>query len=58
MICCNTFQELGLAPGTPVSSSLIDAHSGALGMLAGAGNSFLGRLGLVSGQWVNHKRIG
>ena len=41
--------ELGLEAGTPVSASLIDAHAGALGMLAGAGTS-LGRLGLVSGE--------
>ena len=42
-------QGLGLEAGTPVSSSLIDAHAGALGMLAGAGDT-LGRLGLVSGE--------
>ena len=41
--------ELGLEPGTAVSTSLIDAHAGALGMLAGAGDT-RGRLGLVSGE--------
>ena len=42
---------LGLEAGTPVSSSLIDAHAGALGMLAGAGaGDTLGRMGLVSGE--------
>ena len=44
---------LGLEAGTPVSSSLIDAHAGALGMLAGAGaGDTLGRLGLVSGEAI------
>ena len=41
--------DLGLCPETPVSTSLIDAHAGALGMLAGATNIY-GRLGLVSGK--------
>ena len=44
-------EDLGLEAGTPVSSSLIDAHAGALGMLAGAGEAETrGRLGLVSGE--------
>ena len=41
--------DLGLSPETPVSTSLIDAHAGALGMLAGA-RDVHGRLGLVSGK--------
>ena len=42
-------RELGLEAGAALSSSLIDAHAGALGMLAGAGDT-RGRLGLVSGE--------
>ena len=53
----NTCQELGLASGTPVSSSLIDAHAGALGMLAGAGNDYLGRLGLATYRGSRASRI-
>ena len=43
-----TGAELGLEPGTHVSTSLIDAHAGALGMLAGC-DSGVGKLGLVTG---------
>ena len=50
--------ELGLEPGTPVSTSLIDAHAGALGMLAchppGVEEDKIGRLGLVSGTSTCH----
>ena len=47
--------ELGLEPGTAVSTSLIDAHAGALGMLAcSEGGEVEGRLGLVTGTSTCH----
>lgn len=49
--------ELGLDTGTAVSTSLIDAHSGALGMLAcqyPGSEDVVGRLGLVSGTSTCH----
>ena len=46
-------EEMGLNPGTPVAASLIDAHAGSLGMLAGE-NEFTGKLGLVSGTSTCH----
>ena len=45
--------ELGLTCDTSVGASLIDAHAGALGMLAGVSDS-VGRLGLVSGTSTCH----
>ena len=45
--------ELGLTCDTSVGASLIDAHAGALGMLAGVSDT-LGRLGLVSGTSTCH----
>jgi ribulose kinase len=50
-------RDLGLEPGTAVGASLIDAHAGALGLLAspGPGDGGLpGRLGLVCGTSTCH----
>ena len=46
--------QLGLSPGTAVSTSLIDAHAGALGMLGCEGGEVVGRLGLVTGTSTCH----
>ena len=46
-------RELGLCEGTRVGASLIDAHAGALGLLASPGG-LLGRLGLVCGTSTCH----
>jgi FGGY-family pentulose kinase len=53
--------ELGLAPGTPVAISIIDAHAGGLGMLGAAvggqvpdAASFERRLALISGTSSCH----
>jgi len=47
--------ELGLAPGTPVAASLIDAHAGALGVLAATPlPSVEGTLAIVSGTSSCH----
>jgi FGGY-family pentulose kinase len=47
--------ELGLAPGTPVAASLIDAYAGALGTLAAADpDSGGGRLALIAGTSACH----
>lgn len=31
--CCMCFQEMGLLAGTPVGTSLIDAHAGGVGVM-------------------------
>ncbi|MEO1249685.1 MAG: FGGY-family carbohydrate kinase [Pseudomonadota bacterium] len=43
--------ELGLRPGTPVAVSAIDAHAGAIGVLASgaAGKPTFGRLAMITG---------
>jgi hypothetical protein len=33
MLATFKFQELGLLPGTPVGTSLIDAHAGGVGVM-------------------------
>ena len=33
MLVISNFQELGLLPGTPVGTSLIDAHAGGVGVM-------------------------
>lgn len=45
--------ELGVAPGTPVAASLIDAYAGALGALYAGGQS-PGRLSLIAGTSACH----
>ena len=48
--------ELGLLPGTPVASSLIDAHAGALGILGAAGSIYPidRRLAVIAGTSACH----
>lgn len=41
--------DLGLRPGTPVASSLIDAYAGALGTLGAGGTAPPGRLAVIAG---------
>ena len=47
---------LGVAPGTPVATSLIDAHAGALGMLGAAGHDarLERRLAIIAGTSACH----
>lgn len=45
---------LGLAPGTPVAASLIDAYAGALGTLAATGSDGAARLALIAGTSACH----
>lgn len=49
-------EELGLAAGTPVAASLIDAYSGALGTLGigASGRPLGGRLALIAGTSACH----
>jgi len=49
-------KELGLAPGTPVAASMIDAHAGALGTVGGAGHaSPIGRrMAVIAGTSACH----
>ncbi|GLH03762.1 uncharacterized protein GBIM_09616 [Gryllus bimaculatus] len=53
--------ELGLLPGTPVGTSIIDAHAGGVGMLgcsaAGVSAEFHTRLGLICGTSTCHMAI-
>ena len=54
--------ELGLLPGTPVSTSIIDAHAGSLGTLGAAGPSgeladFDRRIALIGGTSTGHMAI-
>lgn len=48
----NSAKELGLKPGTPVGTSLIDAHAGGLGLIGcsvnGIDSGFHTRLGLFT----------
>ncbi|KAJ9601681.1 hypothetical protein L9F63_000152, partial [Diploptera punctata] len=54
-------EELGLLPGTPVGTSIIDAHAGGLGMIgcsAGSVNrDFHTRLGLICGTSTCHMAV-
>lgn len=53
--------DLGLLPGTPVGTSIIDAHAGGLGMLGcqaeGIESSFDSRLSLICGTSTCHMAI-
>lgn len=51
--------ELGLAPGTPVAASLIDAHAGALGTLGAAGSDIplAQRLAIIAGTSACHLAV-
>lgn len=46
--------ELGLAPGTPVAASLIDAYAGALGTLAADGGEGSAPVALIAGTSACH----
>ncbi|MBZ4021720.1 ribulokinase [Rhodobacter sp. TJ_12] len=46
--------ELGLVPGLAVSTSMIDAHAGALGTLGVCGAGWQGRLALIAGTSSCH----
>jgi FGGY-family pentulose kinase len=48
--------DLGLAPGIPVGTGLIDAHAGGLGVLAGAG-SFDEALAVIGGTSTCHMAV-
>lgn len=52
-------RELGLAPGTPVATSLIDAHAGALGTLGAAGSDIplAQRLAVIAGTSACHLAV-
>jgi len=47
-------EEMGLVPGIAVSTSLIDAHAGALGTLGVGGAGWEGRLALIAGTSSCH----
>jgi FGGY-family pentulose kinase len=49
-------RDLGVAPGTPVASGLIDAHAGALGMIGAAGDHtpLDRRLAVIAGTSACH----
>lgn len=50
--------ELGLAAGTPIGVGLIDAHAGALGVLAGSGEGELNtRIALIAGTSNCHMAL-
>ncbi|UWQ96253.1 FGGY-family carbohydrate kinase [Rhodobacteraceae bacterium M385] len=46
--------EMGLAPGTPVATSLIDAHAGAIGTLGAGEAETGGRLAVIAGTSTCH----
>nr|CAD7426461.1 unnamed protein product [Timema monikensis] len=54
-------QELGLDPGTPVGTSMIDAHAGGLGMIGclaeGVPSDFSTRLSLICGTSTCHMAV-
>jgi FGGY-family pentulose kinase len=52
--------ELGLAPGTPVGTSMVDAHAGGIGMIGldlGDGAGFDSRLALIGGTSSCHMAV-
>nr|CAD7461592.1 unnamed protein product [Timema tahoe] len=54
-------RELGLDPGTPVGTSMIDAHAGGLGMIGclaeGVPSDFSSRLSLICGTSTCHMAV-
>lgn len=54
-------KELGLLPGTPVGTSIIDAHAGGLGMIACSAENisvnFDTRIGLICGTSTCHMAV-
>jgi FGGY-family pentulose kinase len=58
LLTAKAASELGLAPGTPVASALIDAYAGALGTLGVSDDrsvtDYTGRLALIAGTSTCH----
>ncbi|XP_044755227.1 FGGY carbohydrate kinase domain-containing protein [Coccinella septempunctata] len=60
-LCKKAAEELGLKIGTPIGTSMIDAHAGALGMIGcsinGLDEDFSSKLGLICGTSTCHMAV-
>lgn len=58
VLTADTARELGLVPGTPVASGLIDAHAGGIGLLAGTPRAGFDRaIALIAGTSNCHMAL-